>query len=168
MEPVVNETPTPSAGPFDVRTIHRLIRLMSKNDLTQIDLRDGAQRIMLRRGPAGGPVLAAAPVLPPVLPPVPLPSAAAAPATSSPVARQLLEIKSPTPGTFYAAAGPDAQAFVQVGSRVQPDTIVCIIEAMKVFNEIPAECAGTIAEICVQNQQSVEYGQVLFRVDPSA
>ena len=166
----MNDTPKPSSpGPFDVRTIHRLIRLMSKNDLSQIDLRDGAQRIMLLRGLHGAPQMMVAPLAPtPSLPAGAAVSAAPEPPrTEAAPTRQLLEIKSPTPGTFYTAANPDAKPFVQIGSNVKAESIVCIIEAMKVFNEIPADCAGTIVEICVQNQQSVEWGQVLFRVDPS-
>jgi acetyl-CoA carboxylase biotin carboxyl carrier protein len=98
--------------------------------------------------------------------PAPAPPPAPAPEPKPP--KQLHEIKSPTPGTFYAASSPDAEPFVRVGSRVQPDTVVCLIEAMKVFNEITADCSGVIVEVCVQNQQPVEYGQVLFRVDTSA
>jgi acetyl-CoA carboxylase biotin carboxyl carrier protein len=79
----------------------------------------------------------------------------------------LIPIKSPTPGTFYKAPSPDAEPFVKVGSRVTPTTVVCMIEAMKIFNEIPAECNGVIAEVLVENQQPVEYGQVLFQVDPT-
>ena len=82
-------------------------------------------------------------------------------------AKALHLIKSPTPGTFYAAASPDAQPFVRVGTRVTPTTVVCIIEAMKIFNEIQAECSGVITEIRADNQSSVEYGQVLFVVDPT-
>ena len=80
----------------------------------------------------------------------------------------MLEIKSPTPGTYYSSPKPTDPAFVQVGSKVTAGTIVCIIEAMKIFNEIPADLSGTIVEVCVENKQPVEYGQVLFRVDPAA
>jgi acetyl-CoA carboxylase biotin carboxyl carrier protein len=76
-------------------------------------------------------------------------------------------IKSPTPGTFYSSPSPDAEPFVRIGSRVTPTTVVCVIEAMKIFNEIQAECSGVITEISVENQQPVEYGQVLFKVDPT-
>jgi len=89
------------------------------------------------------------------------------PQSSAAPAKQLIEIKSPTPGTFYAAPSPDAEPFVRVGSKVQPDTVVCLIEAMKVFNEITADCTGTIVAVMVENQQPVEYGQVLFKVDPT-
>lgn len=163
-----------SPGPFDVKTIHYLVRLMRQHDLSQIDLRDGDKRVRLQRGAMPGTMVnVAAPALPAAAPVALPPAPAAAPAKPAdkpaerPASKPLLEIKSPTPGTFYAAATPDAKPFVQVGSKVKPDTVVCIIEAMKVFNEIPAEVSGTIVSIHVENQQSVEYGQVLFKVDPS-
>jgi acetyl-CoA carboxylase biotin carboxyl carrier protein len=78
-----------------------------------------------------------------------------------------VEIKSPTPGTFYTAPNPGADPYVRVGSRVNPNTVVGLIEAMKLFNEIPADCSGVIVEVVVENGQPVEFGQVLFRVDPS-
>lgn len=149
--------------PFDVRTIKYLIRLMCRNDLTEIDLREGDLRIRLRRGPQGvkqdfTAVPAAAGGL----------AAAVAPSRpEEPSAKHLIEIKSPTPGTFYAAPNAESEAYVRVGSRVEPSTVVCLIEAMKVFNEIQAECSGTIVAILVENQQPVEYGQVLFKVDPT-
>src|SRR5262249_27700392 len=94
--------------------------------------------------------------------------AAANPAAPTPAAgKPLYEIKSPTPGTFYSAANPEAAPYVKVGSKVTPDAVVCQIEAMKLFTEIQAEVTGVIAEILVQNQQPVEYGTVLFRVDTS-
>jgi len=138
---------------------------MSQHDLSEIDLHDGSQRIRLRRGArvttvAAAPVYQAAPA--PVNEPKPGPAApAAAPK------KNLLEIKSPVVGTFYKSPDPNSPAFVSVGSKVTPTTTVCIIEAMKIFNEIAAEVAGTIVELCVENQQPVEYGQVLFRVDPA-
>ncbi len=157
-------------GPFDVRTVKSLVSLMTQHDLTEIDLRDGMQRLRLRRGQkqpvylGGSPVLAPAP-----LAASPPPSAGAK--TDTPVAgapvKTLIEIKSPTPGTFYSASKPDAPPFVQAGSKVSAETVVGLIEAMKIFNEINADCSGVIAEILVENQQPVEYGQVLFRVDPA-
>ena len=154
-----------SPDPFDVRTIRYLVRLMSRHDLSEIDLREGDLRIRLRRGTRLRPA-----------PPAPLPAPAAAepaaapPAPAAPPAapgRKLIEIKSPTVGTFYAQKEPGAPPYVTVGSRVQPDTVVCMIEAMKLFNEITADCSGVIAEVLVQNKDPVEYGTVLFRVDPS-
>src|SRR4029077_21226499 len=128
----------------------------------------GEQRIRLRRGPQQT-------VLPSALYPSPLAPAssqapsAPAPSTHAPksAAKSTVPIKSPTPGTFYAAPKPGAPSFVQVGARVTPTTVVCMIEAMKLFNEITADCTGVISEILVENQQPVEYGQVLFQVDPT-
>src|SRR5262249_3465710 len=116
-------------------------------------------------GPRGRVV--AVPAAIPVAPAAPAAATGApAPATAT-NGKEYKAIKSPTPGTFYAAASPDAEPFVRVGSRVSNDTVVCIIEAMKIFNEITADTSGVIAEILVQNQQAVEYGQVLFKVDPA-
>lgn len=170
-----------SPGPFNVETIHYLVRLMQRYDLAQIDLREADKRVRLQRSvaavasaPAAAPSALHAPAVLPhaTTPPLPAPTATAAappaaPAPATPPAKNLLEIKSPTPGTFYSSPSPDAPPFVQVGSKVTPSTVVCIIEAMKVFNEIQAEVSGTIVSIHAENQQSVEYGQVLFRVDPS-
>jgi acetyl-CoA carboxylase biotin carboxyl carrier protein len=83
------------------------------------------------------------------------------------VNKNLIEIKSPTPGTFYSQEKPGSPTYVAVGAKVNPKTVVCQIEAMKLFNEIAAECTGTIVEILIENKQPVEYGQVLFRVDPN-
>jgi acetyl-CoA carboxylase biotin carboxyl carrier protein len=92
------------------------------------------------------------------------PALATAPAATSP----LLEIKSPMVGTFYKAPEPAAEAYAKVGTRVAPGQVVCIIEAMKIMNEIESEVQGVIREVCVDNAQPVEFGQVLFRVDPHA
>ncbi len=161
-------------SPFDVRTIKDLVGLMSRHDLTEIDLREGDLRIRLRRGPREAPhnAVAVAPPLPVAVaappPTAPAPAPAAKPEEEAKPAKALTPIKSPTPGTFYSASGPDAEPFVRVGSRVTPTTVVCLIEAMKIFNEITADCNGVITEVCVENQQPVEYGQVLFKVDPTA
>jgi acetyl-CoA carboxylase biotin carboxyl carrier protein len=161
---------SPTPGPFDVERIKALLGLMRKHDLTEIDLHDGTMRIRLRRGRGGSEDgAAAAPFAPGHAAVTHVPAAASRGAgPEAPAAgKALVEIKSPTPGTFYAAPSPDAEAYVRVGSRVTPSTVVCQIEAMKIFNEIQAECSGAIAEILVENQQAVEYGQVLFRVDPA-
>ena len=155
-------------GPFETRTIRELVGLMSRHDLAELELKDGERSIKLKRNV---PVLTAMPVAAPVAAPVyaPAPVAAApAPTGEAKPAKALLEIKSPTPGTFYAQDKPGSPAYVQVGSKVSPTTVVCQVEAMKIFNEIPAEVPGTIVEVCVENKQPVEYGQVLFRVDQSA
>jgi len=165
----VAEEVAKSPGPFDVRLVKSLVTLMTQHDLSEVDIRDGAMRLRLRRGHApvisggtsGMPVAA-----PPPPPPAALKADPAAAKTPAP-AKQLIEVKSPTPGTFYAAPNPESEVFVRVGSRVTPSTVVCLIEAMKIFNEITADCNGVITEVLAENGQSVEYGQVLFRVDPT-
>jgi acetyl-CoA carboxylase biotin carboxyl carrier protein len=150
--------------PFDVQTIEYLIRLMTENDISELDLAEGDERIRLRRGPRVVAAPAAAlPALPHPAPPV----AAAKPAESEKPGRKLLEIKSEVVGTFYTQPKPGEPVYVQVGSRVTPATVVCTIMAMKVNNEIVAGCSGTIAEVCVKNEEFVEFGTVLFRVDPA-
>ena len=151
------------SGPFDVQTIKMLVQLMGRHDLSEIDLHKGDQRIRIRRGAQGTTVTA--PMAAPVA--AAAPSSPAAPAKVEKSSRPLLEIKAPTVGTFYAQEKPDAPPYVSVGSRVTPTTVVCQIEAMKTFNEIPAGCSGVIREVLVENQQPVEYNQVLFRVDPA-
>ncbi len=160
--------------PFDVPTVQHLIKLMSEHDLTEVHLEEGNQVIRLRRGPKHVPM--SMPTLP-LQASVPATTAlATAPSHSglnipapvpAPIGKKVLEIKSPTPGTFYRSSSPDAEAYVKIGSKVKNDTVVCIIEAMKVFNEIPAEVSGTIVAIKVEDKQPVEYGQVLFHVEPS-
>ena len=157
----------PPAESPEVRTIRQLVRLMQKFDLTAIDLGDGPTKIRLRR--RGAPEAFAA------FTPVPLAQAPAmaaavpAPTGPAPVAETPAGaiIESPMVGTFYASSTPDSPAYVDVGSKVRPETTVCIIEAMKVFTDIPATIAGTIAEVLVKNGQPVEFGQPLFRLSPS-
>ena len=160
-----------SPRPFDVRTVEYLLKLMTEHDLSEINLREGDQRIRLRKGsPVSTTVLHA----PPVHHPAPNPGFASAPAGTNPTtqptpapARNLLEIKSPMVGTFYSRPKPDKPDFVAAGAAVKPDTVVCLIEAMKLYNDIKAEVSGTIAEVCVKNGDFVEFNQVLFRVEPS-
>jgi acetyl-CoA carboxylase biotin carboxyl carrier protein len=154
-------------GPFDVGTVRELVELMDKFDLGEVDLNNGDQRIRLRRG---GRLVAAAPAIHSLVPASPAAVAHAPVATPIPPAAptsKLIEIKSELVGTFYAKPSPDKDDYVKVGSRVSMDTIVCKVEAMKIFNDITAKCAGTIAEVCVQNGQFVEFDQVLFRVEPA-
>lgn len=157
---------TDSEDVFDVERIRRLVRLMEEHDLSEIDLRQKEERINLRRGGAMPPAVYQAP-------PAPLaaPAAPAATAPPTPPAGDgpgIVTIKAPMVGTFYGRANPESEAFVKVGSMVQPDTTVCIIEAMKVFNEIPAEVSGKIVAVLAENEQSVEFGKPLFKVDTSA
>ncbi|TWT42555.1 acetyl-CoA carboxylase biotin carboxyl carrier protein [Botrimarina hoheduenensis] len=150
---------------FDVRRVRRLVELMNEHELAEVDLRQGEQRIRLRRGPETE-VLAAIPAAPapvaPVTPTQATPVSAAAPAAAEPAGKV---IPSPMVGTFYASANPDAAPFVKVGDQVGTDSTICIIEAMKVFNEIPAECSGKIVAVLVESGATVEYGQPLFRIE---
>lgn len=155
----------PTPGPFDVRTVRELVELMDKFDLSEVDLNDGDQRIRLRRGKLV--TTTHAPTFQPAVAP---PQVTPTPATTLPPAaagKKLLEIKSELVGTFFAKPSPEKDDYVKVGSRVAPDTVVCQVEAMKIFNGITAKITGTVAEVCVKNGDFVEYEQVLFRVDPS-
>jgi acetyl-CoA carboxylase biotin carboxyl carrier protein len=162
------ENPSESPEAENVRAIRQLVRLMKRYDLTAIDFVEGSTQIRLRRrGPevAYAAPFAAAPAPPPVAAP---PHQAALPAApAAPAATGGITIESPMVGTYYASSSPEAPAFVSVGSQVRPETTVCVIEAMKVFTDIPAGVSGTIAEVLVKNGQPVEYGQPLFRVNPS-
>ncbi|MFM7132584.1 MAG: acetyl-CoA carboxylase biotin carboxyl carrier protein [bacterium] len=152
-------------GP-DLKTLHRLIKLMHRYGLTAIDLGEGPQKIRLRREPSHQPGSAVA-AAPAVALPVAAAPAAAAPApvaAAKPAEAEATYIKSPMVGTFYSASSPDSPPFASSGTTVRKDSIVCIIEAMKVFTEIPAGTSGTIAEVLVQNGQAVEFGQPLFRL----
>jgi acetyl-CoA carboxylase biotin carboxyl carrier protein len=135
---------------------------MGKHDLSEITLIEDKQKIRLRKG---GAVVAYAPA--PVAH-APAPGAGAAPAASAEPpkpAKNLHEIKSPMVGTFYAKPSPDKPDFVSVGSKVTPTSVVCQIGAMKIFNDITADISGTITEVCVKNESSVDYNTVLFRVE---
>jgi len=169
---------------IDIRKLKELVRLMVDNDLTEIDLRDSEEQVTMRRSSPGG-------VTPVMLPASPMamhaggPQAFAAPGGAAPAASLgptggaaaaatangeeagLLRIESPMVGTFYSAANPDAPPFVSVGASVAPDKVVCIIEAMKIFNEIKAECAGVVQKVLVKNGEPVEFGQALFLVKPA-
>lgn len=160
----------PQAGKLvEIKDIRRLVKLMADNDLTELDIKSGDTKIHLRRGGQEVHMVPAAPApaapTPTPTPPPPAASQEGKAETPQP-AENLIEVKSPMVGTFYSAPSPDSDPFVTTGARVGEDTVVCIVEAMKVMNEIKAECSGTIAEICVKNAQPVEFGQVLFRVKP--
>lgn len=158
---------------FDHRKLRRLVQLMQEHDLTEIDLRQADTRLRIRRGPeqvaqiveATGFAAAAAQRV--AAAPAPAAEAPAAAAPAPVDETNIVVIRSPMIGTFYAAPKPDQPPFVKVGDRVSPTTTVCIVEAMKVFNEIPAEVSGTIVAVLVDNGEPVEYNQPLFRVDTS-
>jgi acetyl-CoA carboxylase biotin carboxyl carrier protein len=155
-----------SNSPMDLGLLKEITRLMTENDLNTVEVRDGDKRVILKRGN-----LVVASAAPMVAAPTAAQTAAAAaagggsPEIANPDAN-LIPIKSPMVGTFYTSSSPDAKPFVSVGTTVDEDTDVCIIEAMKVFNNIKAECRGTITKIQVENGATVEFGQVLFLVKP--
>jgi len=150
---------------FDVKKVRQLIELMKEHDLSELDLRQADHRVKIRRG--GEVVASTGPVAPAPVPVATTP----VPATPAPTAAadsRMLVIKSPMVGTFYKASGPDSPAFVKVGDRIGPEKTVCIIEAMKVFNEIPSGVSGQVVAILVENGAAVEFGQPLIKVDPEA
>lgn len=151
-----------------LRRVKELVELMKENDLVELEIVDGDSKILLKRPQPVGPTITQISPLPvsattPVIP-VEQPAHTQTPADEQD--KGLAEIKSPIVGTFYSAPSPDSQPYVNIGSRVNPDTVVCIVEAMKVMNEIKAETSGTIVEILCETGEAVEYGQVLFKVKP--
>jgi acetyl-CoA carboxylase biotin carboxyl carrier protein len=155
----------------DPEKIRMLIEMMSEHDLSEISLRDGEEEVVLKRGGPGEAGESGPPMMSPQMMYAPMP-AQAAPAAAPPEApppaedEGLIAIKSPMVGTFYAASDPNAPPYVSEGSTVTASTVVCIVEAMKVFNEIKAEVSGTIAKCLVKNEEPVEFGQPLFMVRP--
>ncbi len=161
---MAREAKSESSG-FDVDGLRQLIELMEKHDVTELKLQQGEAKYLLRRGPQGivsVPAAAAVPAPAPVATSPAVPTADA----GTPLAQDdgLLEIKSPTVGTFYKSPTPDDPAFVKVGDQISKESVVCIVEAMKVFNQIPADVSGTIAKILLKDGDPVEYGQALFLV----
>ena len=148
---------------MDLKEIRTLVDLMKKNGIAVFKMEKEGFKITMKTGEAGGPVhyVSSAPVpAAPALASVPV---AQAPA-SAPAIVDGIEIKSPMVGTFYGSASPETPPLVTPGQEVTPDTVVCIIEAMKVMNEIKAEVSGTIVEVLAENGKSVEFGQTLFRL----
>ena len=154
---------------MELKDIKAIIDLMRKNDLTVFEMEKNGFRLKLQKGPAEQTVIAApAPQIIAAAAPAPVliePKASpAAPATESPAPEATKEITSPMVGTFYRSPSPESPSFVDVGQAVNEETVVCIIEAMKVMNEIKAEVSGVIAEIVAENGKPVQFGQTLFKV----
>lgn len=159
----MSAAPTPPPGDiFDVKKVRKLIELMKEHDLSELDLKQADNRVRIRRG--GEVVAYSAPAAPVARPAAAGPAGGGEPASSD----RSVVIKSPMVGTFYKASGPDTPPFVKVGDRIGPDKTVCIVEAMKVFNEIPAGVSGQVVAILVENGAPVEFGQPLIKVDPEA
>ena len=150
---------------MDLNKIKQVVDLMKKSDLSEFEIQDQEFKLRIKRDVGGR--AAVAPVAAPVAAPAPVAATpVAAPVAAAPVAADpnVKVITSPMVGTFYATPSPDSPNFVAIGSTVKADTVVCIIEAMKVMNEIQSELAGTIVECLVASGTSVEFGQPLFRV----
>jgi acetyl-CoA carboxylase biotin carboxyl carrier protein len=156
---------------MDVEKVKELVELMKANDLSELEVVDGQKKIILKRGPDPSQVMVSPLVAPGNV--SGSTSVSAVPADDSgldnsvqSLESQLKEIPSPIVGTFYAAPSPNAGDFVKVGDPVGEDTVVCIVEAMKVMNEIKSEISGTVKKIMVENGSAVEFGQPLFLVEP--
>ena len=159
---------------IDLDWIRRLIDMVDGSGIDSLEISRFGTRVRISKSPpvvvgaAAGRVEPAASVAPPVPPPAP---AAAAADTDVPPAPEpvsnLVDVRSPMVGTFYRSPAPDAPAYVETGDRVQKGQTLCILEAMKLMNELEAEVSGTVREVCVENADPVEFGQVLFRIDPS-
>jgi len=154
---------------FEVDRIRKLVELMKEHDLSEIDLRESRQRIRICRGPKEAPRSAYGPPPPPPPPTAPFVATAAAAASSPNPADgpNITVVKSPMVGTFYIRPNPKAEPYVKIGDRVDTTTVVCIIEAMKVFNEIPAETRGKIVSVLCEDGEAVEFDKPLFKVDTS-
>ncbi len=165
---------------IDLDFLERLIKALDDSTIDSLELERGGTRVRLAKTPPHAPAppsahFAPAPIVAGAPAPAPAPASPAAPEAAPSAAEEskpsassnLVDIESPMVGTFYRAPAPDAPAYVDVGKRVSPGDTLCIIEAMKLMNELECEVSGTIAEICVENAQPVEYGQVLFRVEPA-
>ena len=156
---------------IDLNWIRSLIELMRESDIDTVEVSRFGTRVRISKSPpvqmAAGE-FSAMPALPPATAP-PAPATAAEPAAEEDAApSNLHEVTSPMVGTFYRAPAPDAPSYVEVGDTIGKGQTLCILEAMKLMNELESEVAGTIHEVCVENAEPVEYGQLLFRIEPSA
>lgn len=158
---------------MNIKEIQDLIKFVSRSGVSEVEIEQKDFKITIKTPVGGSPVAAMAPMAPMALPmPVAAPAPAAAPVAAAPAAApaqnsNLIEIKSPMIGTFYRSAGPDKPPFVEVGQTIKPGDKVCIIEAMKLFNEIESEISGTIVKVLVNDSSPIEYDQPLFLVEPA-
>ncbi len=157
---------------MNVDEIARLVEILDKSSLSELQWNSESERLLLKKPGPAVVHMASAPVA--QVAQVPVAAVAAAPAVASPPASSapameagLVEIKSPMVGTFYRSASPDSPVYVEEGARVEKGKAVCIVEAMKLMNEIEADVSGTVVKVCVQNEQPVEFGTVLFLVRPA-
>ena len=153
---------------MDLKDIKAIIDLMRKNSVSEFELEKQDFKIRLKRGSNGGGVVISPEDAPTMtyVQTAQVPAGVVSPQVAAPPSNEL-EIKSPMIGTFYRAPSPESAAYIEVGAEVNPETVVCIIEAMKVMNEIKAEAKGVITQVMVENAKPVEFGQPLFRIRPS-
>ena len=151
---------------MDLRKLKTLIDLVSESNVSELEITEAEGKVRIVKGPVGAPVVMAAPAAAPAAIASPTAAPAAAPAAAAePAAETGHTVKSPMVGTFYSASSPEAKPFVQVGSVIKAGDTICIIEAMKILNEIEADHSGTVTKILVDNGQAVEYGQPMFIID---
>ncbi len=163
---------------MDIRKVKKLIELLDDSGIAEIEITEGEESVRISRYPAGAPVAAAPIVTQAPAPAAPAPTPVAAPATAAaapaaepaaePIDEEGFEVTAPMVGTFYSSSSPGAAPYVQVGDRVNEGDTLCIIEAMKMMNQIEADVSGVIKSIRIQNGEPVEYGQVLYVIDQRA
>ncbi len=139
---------------MEIKKLKEFIKFMDDNNLNELEIEEDGKRIRLKKNSSGQPV---------VISQTPAPTATESSTSES----NTLEIKSPMVGTFYAAPSPGAKPYVTVGTKIKPDDVVCIVEAMKLMNEIKAEVGGKVVQVLVENADSIEFGQTLFTVEPA-
>jgi acetyl-CoA carboxylase biotin carboxyl carrier protein len=157
---------------MDLKQIHDLIKVVNKSNIGEISIEDKDGKVTIKQKEekitvSSAPVYAAAPVAPVAAPVAAAPVAVASAPAAAPVADNLITVKSPMIGTFYRRAAPDKPLLAEEGTEVSPGKVVCIIEAMKLFNEIESEVKGTIVKVLVEDASPVEYDQPLFLVQPA-
>ncbi len=154
---------------MDMKKLIELVRMMTENGLTELELKDGEETVVLKRGQTGVQMPAHL-MAPQMMMPMGMPGAVAAQGGGAPAPAAmdagLVAIESPMVGTFYSSSNPDAPPFTKVGAQIGPGSVVCLVEAMKVFNEIKSEVSGTIERVLVKSGDAVEFGQKLFLVKP--
>jgi acetyl-CoA carboxylase biotin carboxyl carrier protein len=151
----------------ELKDIKAIIDLMKKNSITEFELEEKDSKLRLKRGSSGGTPAVSSDEAPPLMSMTPAPMVSAATSAAAAVNTGEIDIKSPMIGTFYRSPSPEAASYVDIGSEVNPETVVCIIEAMKVMNEIKAEVKGVITQNMLESGKPVEFGQPLFKVRPS-
>lgn len=162
------------AGALNIRSLKKIVTIMNRAKLTELNIEQDGIKIHLKKGSEAGTGMPAQIAAPPVAmaapPAAPAPAAAATPAVAAPATEEdgnYYTIKSPMVGTFYRAGSPEAPPYTDVGKEVDENSVVCIVEAMKLMNEIKSEVKGKIKKVMVENAQAVEYGQPLFLVERS-